>query len=141
MSYSQYHPSKGYWWEFKDQEYLSKSTQKKEKKDEPSSFFQRQRLDILLVEWAKRFPPKLPAVAVAPVVAPAPSAPEPEAKTQTACKTSFMNCDSVHSYSFSCSLAEPKQEAKDKPAAPQPTPAAKESPKLGPPPEKKPKIG
>ncbi|GFT39688.1 mediator of RNA polymerase II transcription subunit 6 [Nephila pilipes] len=56
-SYSHYHPSKGYWWEFKDNE-------KKEKtkiKEEPGSAFQRRRVDILLSELAKKFPPKLPS--------------------------------------------------------------------------------
>ncbi|GIY01719.1 mediator of RNA polymerase II transcription subunit 6 [Caerostris extrusa] len=56
-SYSHYHPSKGYWWEFKDQE-------KKERtkvKEEPGSAFQRRRVDILLSELAKKFPPKLPS--------------------------------------------------------------------------------
>ncbi len=32
----------------------------KEKKEEPSSFFQRQRVDVLLGELAKKFPPKYP---------------------------------------------------------------------------------
>ncbi|KAG8183809.1 hypothetical protein JTE90_027734 [Oedothorax gibbosus] len=57
VSYSHYHPSKGYWWEFKDHE-------KKEKvktKEEPGSAFQRRRVDVLLSELAKKFPPKMPS--------------------------------------------------------------------------------
>ncbi|XP_054707443.1 mediator of RNA polymerase II transcription subunit 6-like [Uloborus diversus] len=56
-SYSQYHPSKGYWWEFKDQE----KTEKVKVKEEPGSVFQRRRVDVLLGELAKKFPPKLPS--------------------------------------------------------------------------------
>ncbi|XP_072031997.1 mediator of RNA polymerase II transcription subunit 6-like isoform X2 [Amphiura filiformis] len=60
ISYSRYHPSKGYWWEFKDkdQEKTDKKAGKKEKK-EPSSIFQRQRVDVLLGELARKFPPKV----------------------------------------------------------------------------------
>ncbi|XP_035227320.1 mediator of RNA polymerase II transcription subunit 6-like, partial [Stegodyphus dumicola] len=56
-SYSQYHPSKGYWWEFKDNE----KTEKIKAKEEPGSVFQRRRVDVLLTELAKKFPPKLPS--------------------------------------------------------------------------------
>ncbi|XP_013394364.1 mediator of RNA polymerase II transcription subunit 6 isoform X2 [Lingula anatina] len=61
-SYSRYHPSKGYSWEFKNQEEIDKAKAKeKKKKEEPSSLFQRQRVDILLTEWAKKHPPKYTA--------------------------------------------------------------------------------
>ncbi|CAG7717588.1 unnamed protein product [Allacma fusca] len=56
LSFGRYHPSKGYTWEFKDKEVVNKLEKKKEKKEEPSSLFQRQRVDILLVELTKKFP-------------------------------------------------------------------------------------
>lgn len=56
-SYSQYHPSKGYWWEFKENE----KQEKAKIKEEPGSAFQRRRVDVLLGELAKKFPPKLPS--------------------------------------------------------------------------------
>ncbi|XP_052271074.1 mediator of RNA polymerase II transcription subunit 6-like isoform X2 [Dreissena polymorpha] len=60
-SFSRYHPSKGYWWEFNQQEQSDKSEGKKKRKEEPGSFFQRQRVDLLLGELAKKFPPKFVA--------------------------------------------------------------------------------
>ncbi|XP_078000093.1 mediator of RNA polymerase II transcription subunit 6-like [Glandiceps talaboti] len=59
ISFSKYHPSKGYWWEFKDREQETEKTKKKKKKEELSSFFQRQRVDVLLGELARKFPPKV----------------------------------------------------------------------------------
>jgi len=65
LTYSRYHPSKGYWWEFKDKSTTPGSAEenaqkggKDKSKDEPSSIFQRQRVDILLAELAKRCGPK-----------------------------------------------------------------------------------
>ncbi|KAG8560860.1 hypothetical protein GDO81_015164 [Engystomops pustulosus] len=58
MSYCRYHPSKGYWWHFKDQEERDKAKPKTKKKEEASSFFQRQRVDSLLLELRHKFPPK-----------------------------------------------------------------------------------
>ena len=62
LSYSRYHPSKGYWWEFPNQESGKDKAQPKKKvkktKEEPSSTFQRQCLDMLLDEWTRRFPPR-----------------------------------------------------------------------------------
>ncbi|XP_021963773.1 mediator of RNA polymerase II transcription subunit 6 isoform X1 [Folsomia candida] len=61
LSYSRYNPSKGYSWEFKDkQDPMDEkmNAKKKEKKEEPSSLFQRQRVDMLLLELSKKFPPK-----------------------------------------------------------------------------------
>uniref|UniRef100_A0A674GK81 Mediator of RNA polymerase II transcription subunit 6 n=1 Tax=Taeniopygia guttata TaxID=59729 RepID=A0A674GK81_TAEGU len=50
MSYCRYHPSKGYWWHFKDEEEREKTKPKAKKKEEPSSIFQRQRVDALLLD-------------------------------------------------------------------------------------------
>lgn len=60
LSFSRYHPSKGYWWEFKnpEQNEMEKSKDKKRKKEEPSSAFQRQQVDNILGELSKKFPPK-----------------------------------------------------------------------------------
>jgi len=59
LSYSQYHPSKGYTWDFKGKFDPEEKGTKKEHKEEPSSIFQRQRVDMLLVELSKKFPPKM----------------------------------------------------------------------------------
>lgn len=59
MSYCRYHPSKGYWWHFKDQEERDKAKPKAKKKEEASSFFQRQRVDALLLDLRQKFPPKV----------------------------------------------------------------------------------
>ncbi|CAH0400519.1 unnamed protein product [Chilo suppressalis] len=65
MSYSRYHPSKGYWWDFKaTKPGLSsfQTTQSAPKeatstpKEEPSTLFQRQRVDMLLAELVRQFP-------------------------------------------------------------------------------------
>lgn len=53
MSYSRYHPSKGYSWELKVPE---KTSKKEVQKEEPSSLFQRQRVDMLLGELTRKFP-------------------------------------------------------------------------------------
>ncbi|XP_005047437.1 PREDICTED: mediator of RNA polymerase II transcription subunit 6 [Ficedula albicollis] len=58
MSYCRYHPSKGYWWHFKDQEEREKTKPKAKKKEEPSSIFQRQRVDALLLDLRQKFPPR-----------------------------------------------------------------------------------
>lgn len=60
-SFSRYHPSKGYYWDFKSQRAgVDKAKAKEEKpREEPSSLFQRQRVDMLLGELIKKFP--LPA--------------------------------------------------------------------------------
>ncbi|CAH1389165.1 unnamed protein product [Nezara viridula] len=71
-SYSRYHPSKGYFWELKVSD---KPTKKENVKEEPSSLFQRQRVDMLLLELTKKFP--LP-----PVPPPAPIKTEVEIKTE-----------------------------------------------------------
>ncbi|XP_039597538.1 mediator of RNA polymerase II transcription subunit 6 [Polypterus senegalus] len=56
MSYCRYHPSKGYWWQFKDHDEREKSKPKSVKKEEPSSLFQRQRVDMLLLDLQQKFP-------------------------------------------------------------------------------------
>ncbi|KAF0870887.1 MED6 polymerase, partial [Crocuta crocuta] len=58
MSYCRYHPSKGYWWHFKDHEEQDKVKPKAKRKEEPSSLFQRQRVDALLLDLRQKFPPK-----------------------------------------------------------------------------------
>ncbi|CAB0002701.1 unnamed protein product [Nesidiocoris tenuis] len=52
-SYSRYHPSKGYSWELKTSD---KPIKKEITKEELSSLFQRQRVDMLLMELTKKFP-------------------------------------------------------------------------------------
>jgi len=57
--YARYHPSKGYWWDFgKDKEKEKKA--KVVKKEEPSSLFQRRRVDMLLDQLTCQFPAKTP---------------------------------------------------------------------------------
>lgn len=64
MSYSRYHPSKGYWWDFKASKgmgpFNSNHSAPKEvvntPKEEPSTLFQRQRVDMLLAELVRQFP-------------------------------------------------------------------------------------
>lgn len=78
--YARYHPSRGYWWDFgkdKDKEEKEKKEKegaKKKKKEEPSSLFQRRRVDMLLGQLAAQYPPKFsvhpPPPAAAPTAAP-----------------------------------------------------------------------
>lgn len=59
--FARYHPSKGYSWDFKRAN-LDKAKAKDEKpKEEPSSLFQRQRVDMLLGELIKKFPLHTPS--------------------------------------------------------------------------------
>merc|ERR1712228_251946 len=56
--YARYHPSRGYWWDFgKEKE---KEEKEKDKKEEPSSMFQRRRVDMLLDQLTRQFPHKVP---------------------------------------------------------------------------------
>ncbi|CAH1163856.1 unnamed protein product [Phaedon cochleariae] len=56
-SFAKYHPSKGYSWDFKSQRVNIEKTKKEEKpREEPSSLFQRQRVDMLLGELIRKFP-------------------------------------------------------------------------------------
>lgn len=66
-SYMRYHPTKGYSWEFskdgqndkqKEKEMKERIAKEKAKEDFGSSF-QRRRVDLLLAELAKKFPPKI----------------------------------------------------------------------------------
>ncbi|XP_026674286.1 mediator of RNA polymerase II transcription subunit 6 isoform X2 [Ceratina calcarata] len=56
---SRYHPSKGYYWDFKNGKAV---TAKKETpvREEPSSMFQRKRVDMLLAELTRKFPLPVP---------------------------------------------------------------------------------
>lgn len=63
MTYSKYHPSKGYWWDFKANKSgpfnVGQSAPKEvanTPKEEPSTLFQRQRVDMLLAELVRQFP-------------------------------------------------------------------------------------
>ncbi|XP_072929824.1 mediator of RNA polymerase II transcription subunit 6 [Epargyreus clarus] len=65
MSYSKYHPSKGYWWDFKpnksgvspfNNNQSSTKDTSSTPKEEPSTLFQRQRVDMLLAELIRQFP-------------------------------------------------------------------------------------
>jgi len=59
--YSRYHPSRGYWWDFgKEKEETKKKT--KEKKNEPSSMFQRRRVDMLLDQLTRQYPHKFASI-------------------------------------------------------------------------------
>ncbi|XP_046847933.1 mediator of RNA polymerase II transcription subunit 6-like [Xenia sp. Carnegie-2017] len=63
FSYARYHPSKGYWWEFKDGENkaerdIKKKSNKDNSRTAASSLFQRQHVDLLLEELFKKFPPQ-----------------------------------------------------------------------------------
>jgi mediator of RNA polymerase II transcription subunit 6 len=66
-SYMRYHPTKGYSWDFgkdnqadkeKEQEKLKEKNKEKAKEDH-SSIFQKRRVDLLLGELTKAYPPKL----------------------------------------------------------------------------------
>ncbi|XP_065062251.1 mediator of RNA polymerase II transcription subunit 6-like isoform X2 [Rhopilema esculentum] len=60
LSYSKYTPSKGYWWDFNDASLDDNAAPKrKQKKSEPSSLFQRFRVDQLLGDFLNKFPPKV----------------------------------------------------------------------------------
>ncbi|XP_022081419.1 mediator of RNA polymerase II transcription subunit 6-like [Acanthaster planci] len=62
QSFSRYSPSKGYWWEFKDKEQEQaeeKQKNQRKKEEAASSMFQRQRVDVLLKELSRKFPPKV----------------------------------------------------------------------------------
>ncbi|KAJ8896562.1 hypothetical protein PR048_001906 [Dryococelus australis] len=56
-SFSKYHPSKGYSWDFKERKVPERAVAKKEQqREEPSSAFQRYRVDMLLAELTRKFP-------------------------------------------------------------------------------------
>jgi mediator of RNA polymerase II transcription subunit 6 len=62
LSFSRYHPSKGYSWDFKEKSLKTTTTASKKEavKEEQSSMFQRQRVDLLLNELTRKFPIKMP---------------------------------------------------------------------------------
>ncbi|KAL5009082.1 hypothetical protein ScPMuIL_014663 [Solemya velum] len=81
QSYSRYTPSQGYSWTFKDNKEIEKAESKeKKKKPEPSSLFQRQCVDSILGELAKKFPPKF----IAPSQTENKEEIKPEVKTEVA---------------------------------------------------------
>ena len=59
-SYSRYHPSKGYSWDLKERKVPERSAKKETQRDEPSSMFQRLRVDMLLGELTHKFPIPVP---------------------------------------------------------------------------------
>jgi len=63
LAFSRYHPSKGYSWDFKDKSLKAATTTNTSKKEgereEVSSIFQRQRVDMLLRELTNKYPPKV----------------------------------------------------------------------------------
>lgn len=80
-SFSRYHPSKGYYWDFKSQRLGADKAKPKDEKprEEPSSLFQRKRVDMLLGELLKKFPLPTP---VQPKTTPVPVKIEQENNTQ-----------------------------------------------------------
>ncbi|KAJ8289672.1 hypothetical protein GJAV_G00003980 [Gymnothorax javanicus] len=108
MSYCRYHSSKGYWWHFKDQEEREKAKPKSKKKEEPSSLFQRQRVDALLLDLRQKFPPTFyqPKPGEKPI--PVEVKKEPEAPVET--------------------VKQEEREPAAKPPAPAPAPPAKAPP-------------
>ncbi|EDW96723.1 mediator of RNA polymerase II transcription subunit 6 [Drosophila yakuba] len=65
-SYARYHPNKGYTWDFSSNKVLSDKS-KSDKKDSNSAkdensgtLFQKQRVDMLLAELLRKFPPPIP---------------------------------------------------------------------------------
>jgi len=80
--YSRYHPSRGYWWDF-GKEAEEKKTEKVVK-EEPSSVFQRRRVDLLLDQLTRQFPHKAPQPLAPPAEAElaAPSEPAVSVKSE-----------------------------------------------------------
>ena len=89
--YSRYHPSRGYWWDFgKEKETETKKKEGKEKKEEPSSLFQRRRVDMLLDQLTRQYPHKHP-VAIAAPVAPMTAESEPAMSVKSEAVTSVLS--------------------------------------------------
>ncbi|EDW15527.1 mediator of RNA polymerase II transcription subunit 6 [Drosophila mojavensis] len=65
-SYARYHPNKGYYWDFSSNKVLSDKSKndKKDpnaaKDDNSGTLFQKQRVDMLLAELLRKFPPPIP---------------------------------------------------------------------------------
>ena len=98
--YAKYHPSRGYWWDFNnagsskakkssDPNAVSNGSKKKKKKsvkmDEPSSMFQRRRVDMLLDFWVRKFPPKIATAAAGPQQSQSASNPPSQGKFYSQC--------------------------------------------------------
>lgn len=70
QSFSQYHPSRGYWWHFRNKQHEIEEAKRKEKekksgsttREEPATVFQRRRVDMLLADLQKKFPYKMPSM-------------------------------------------------------------------------------
>ncbi|KAH8023392.1 hypothetical protein HPB51_013230 [Rhipicephalus microplus] len=66
LGYSRYHPSRGYWWNFKDTPAATtatttpSATSSNAAGNTGASLFQRRRVDMLLAELAAKFPPEPP---------------------------------------------------------------------------------
>lgn len=66
LGYSRYHPSRGYWWNFKDTPAATTAattpaaTSSSAASNTGASLFQRRRVDMLLAELAAKFPPEPP---------------------------------------------------------------------------------
>ena len=79
--YSRYHPSRGYWWDFgKEKEESKKKV--KDKKEAPSSVFQRRRVDMLLDQLTRQYPHKFASIP-APPPPPTESEPALSVKSET----------------------------------------------------------
>ncbi|KAF6035738.1 MED6 [Bugula neritina] len=61
IKHARYHPSKGYWWHFTEQKGQEEDV---EPPKEQASWFQRQRVDLLLGELARQYPMKVSQPAV-----------------------------------------------------------------------------
>jgi len=137
-SYARFHPSKGYYWEFnkeKEEKIETAKDKKKAKKEEASSFFQRERVDLLLGELAKKYPPfflsQAKEDAKAPAVEPKTEKPSEDIKPTPTPTTQAQ----------STTAAATATQAAPQPAAPQaPPPASPANGSMRPPPEKKLKL-
>uniref|UniRef100_A0A673KLJ4 Mediator of RNA polymerase II transcription subunit 6 n=2 Tax=Sinocyclocheilus rhinocerous TaxID=307959 RepID=A0A673KLJ4_9TELE len=119
MSFCRYHPSKGYWWHFKEQEERERVKPKSKRKEEPSSLFQRQRVDTLLLDLRNKFPPTFYQSKPGEKPVPVEVKKEPEVPVET---------------------VKPPEERETKPAAPQTKPAAPQTTPNKPPPEKRARL-
>ncbi|XP_012155078.1 mediator of RNA polymerase II transcription subunit 6 isoform X2 [Ceratitis capitata] len=66
-SYSRYHPNKGYTWDFVSNKALADKSKGNKKdsssnKDDGGTIFQKQRVDMLLAELLRKFPPPIPPI-------------------------------------------------------------------------------
>lgn len=114
--YAKYHPTRGYWWDFQQSanvpfgakkapnpaDEAAKKSQKKKKesdpaKEEPSSLFQRKRVDYLLDILTKKFPFKQAAVATVPPPAVSSGAANAGDSRQTEAKSGTGGADDVKS--------------------------------------------